>query len=165
MPSDKDASSEPSQFGSEGARQNGASEVLAAAVALSKAIVSNDPARIAAHLGEQWRLIDSDGITTRQKLLDVVASGRLTHSRMHASGEISVQIYGSTAVVVARVLNTAHFDGEEFEADEWTTDVFVRDGAEWRCVHSHVTAADDAGPDPLPISRTDGNPEGPDAPG
>ncbi|MGK3950966.1 nuclear transport factor 2 family protein [Microbacterium sp. I2] len=139
--------------------------MLATAVALSEAIVSNDPARIAAHLGEQWRLVDSDGITTRQRLLDVVASGRLTHSRMHASGEISVQIYGSTAVVVARVLNTAHFDGEEFEADEWTTDVFVRDGAEWRCVHSHVTAANDAWPDPPRTPRTDGHPDGTHAPG
>lgn len=116
----------------------------ATAVALSEAIVSNDPERIGVYLAEQWRLIDADGVTTRQKFLDVIASGRLSHSRMHASGEIDVQLYGSTAVVLARVLNTAHFEGEVFEADEWTTDVFVRDNAGWRCVHSHVTAADDA---------------------
>ncbi|NLP82754.1 nuclear transport factor 2 family protein [Microbacterium sp. CFH 90308] len=122
----------------------GEAEVRATAVALSDAIVSNDPARIGAYLAEKWRLVDADGITTRQDFLEVVASGRLTHSEMRASGEIDVQVYGSTAVVLARVVNTARFDGEVFEADEWTTDVFVRDDAGWRCVHSHVTAADDA---------------------
>ncbi len=107
----------------------------------SAAIVSNDPALIASFLSPDWRLVDADGVTTRERFLDVVGSGRLTHSRMFAVTELDVRIHGAVGVVLARVVNTAHFDGDVFEADEWTTDVFVRRDGRWLCDHSHVTAA------------------------
>jgi ketosteroid isomerase-like protein len=108
---------------------------------LSEAILSNDVDRIAAHLSPQWRLVDADGITMRQRFLDVVADGSLTHSRMRATGDLDVRVYGTVGVVLARVRNTAQFKGRTYDADEWTTDIFVRDGRIWVCVHSHVTSA------------------------
>ena len=115
--------------------------VAAASVALAEAVVSNDADRIASFLGEEWRLVDADGVTTRERFLDVVRSGALTHSRMAAVGDIDVQLHGDTAVVLARVVNTAHFDGRTFDVDEWTSDVFAWRDGRWQCVHSHVTTA------------------------
>jgi hypothetical protein len=57
-------------------------------------------------------------------------------------GEPRVKVYGDTAVLTARVTNTAHFGGQQFDADEWTTDVLVRRDGKWLCVLSHITAAD-----------------------
>jgi hypothetical protein len=41
----------------------------------------------------------------------------------------------------ARVINSGHFRGQPFSADEWVTDVIVRSDAGWKCVLSHVTPA------------------------
>lgn len=116
-------------------------QVVAASAALADAIVSNDADRIAGGLGHEWRLVDQDGVTTRAHFLDVVRSGVLTHSVMRAVGGVDVRAYGDVAVVLARVVNTARFGGNTFQADEWTTDVFARRDGRWVCVHSHVTTA------------------------
>ena len=115
-------------------------ELVEASIRLADAIVSNDADLIAGCLGEEWQLIDADGATERARFLEVVRSGALTHSRMRAVGELDVRRYGETGIVLGRVVNTAHFDGRTFHADEWTTDVFVRRDASWLCVHTHVTA-------------------------
>ncbi len=47
-------------------------------------------------------------------------------------------------MVTARVTNTAHYGGDRFDADEWTTDVFVRRDDVWRCVLTHLTEAEPA---------------------
>ncbi len=52
-----------------------------------------------------------------------------------------VRVYGDTAVLTARVTNSAHHGGHRYDADEWTTDVFIRREGRWRCVLSHITAA------------------------
>ena len=41
----------------------------------------------------------------------------------------------------ARIINTAHFGEQQFDADEWTTDVFVKRDGKWLCVLSHITPA------------------------
>jgi ketosteroid isomerase-like protein len=114
--------------------------LAAASAALADAIVSNDPDRIASCLGDEWMLVDADGPTTRAQFLQVVRSGALTHSMMRAQGPLDIRLYGEVAIVFARVVNTARFDGRIFGADEWTTDVFARRGGRWLCILSHVTA-------------------------
>ena len=115
-------------------------EVAEAAARFADAIVSNDADRIAACVGDEWRLVGEDGVTDRARFLDVVRSGALTHSMMRPVGDVDVRVHGGVGIVFARVVNTAHFGGRSFEADEWTTDVFVRRHGRWVCVHSHVTA-------------------------
>ena len=115
-------------------------EVAEAAARFTDAIVSNDADRIAACVGDEWRLVGEDGVTDRARFLDVVRSGALTHSVMRPVGDVDVRVYDGVGIVFARVVNTAHFGGRSFEADEWTTDVFVRRHGRWVCVHSHVTA-------------------------
>ena len=68
-------------------------------------------------------------------------SGELTHSAMDRAGEARVRVYGDTAVFTARVTNTTHYAGRQFDADKWTTDVFVKRDGRWVCVLSHITPA------------------------
>ncbi|MFC7447910.1 nuclear transport factor 2 family protein [Rhodococcus daqingensis] len=106
-----------------------------------EAIVSNDAERIAAYMADDWVIASESGIASRAQFLDLVRSGELTHSAMDRASGARVRIYGDTAVFTARVTNTAHDAGQRFDADEWTSDVFVRRDDRWLCVLTHITAA------------------------
>jgi ketosteroid isomerase-like protein len=115
-------------------------EIVETSRAWSRAIVANDAAAIARFVSDDWVLVDQTGVGPRGEFLSLVESGELTHTSMRAvDGTDRVRIYGDTAVHTARVLNTAHYRGAEFPADEWTTDVYVRTPRGWICVLSHVT--------------------------
>ncbi|MGW0645572.1 MULTISPECIES: nuclear transport factor 2 family protein [Streptomyces] len=105
------------------------------------AIVANDAARIAGFMADEWVIVAESGITEREAFLGHVRSGDLTHSAMEAITPPRVRVHGDTALVTARITNTAHYGGQRFDADEWTTDVFVRRDGHWRCVLSHITPA------------------------
>ncbi|MFD4015501.1 nuclear transport factor 2 family protein [Streptomyces sindenensis] len=105
------------------------------------AIVANDTARIAGFMADEWVIVSESGITDRKAFLALVASGDLTHSAMEAVTPPRVRVHGDTALLTARITNTAHYGGQRFDADEWTTDVFVRRDGHWRCVLSHITSA------------------------
>lgn len=107
---------------------------LADAVAeWAAALASNDPARIAACLPDDWATVSASGVATREHFLSLVASGELTHAAMEPVGEPRVRIHGDTALLTGRITNT--------DSDEWRTDVFLRCDGGWRCVLSHVTPA------------------------
>ncbi len=120
-------------------------QILALARAWADAIVADDAAAIGRYLTDDWVLVDQDGIGSRGRFLALVASGDLTHEAMDTvEGTERVRVHGDTAILTARVTNTARYRGEVFHADEWTTDVYVRTGDGWRCAHTHITpAADD----------------------
>ncbi|MFC9502562.1 nuclear transport factor 2 family protein [Streptomyces sp. NPDC057002] len=105
------------------------------------AIVANDPARIAGFMADEWVIVSESGIDSKEGFLSRVESGELTHSAMDLRTRPRVRVYGDTAVVTGRVTNTAHYRGERYDADEWTTDVFVKRDGRWRCVLSHITSA------------------------
>lgn len=108
----------------------------------AKAIVSNDAEAIGRFMWEDWVIVSENGISERPHFLSFVESGDLTHSAMEmVDGTARVRIYGDTAVLTGRATNTAHYKGEEFQADEWTTDVFVKLNGEWKCVLTHITSA------------------------
>ncbi|THA26525.1 nuclear transport factor 2 family protein [Streptomyces sp. RKND-216] len=123
---------------------NGTDEerLLSLAQAWADAIVANDVRAIGRYVTDDWVLVDQDGVGTREKFLSLVASGDLTHEVMRTvGGTARVRVYGDTAVLTARVVNTAHYRGKAFHADEWTTDVYLRTPNGWLCTHSHVTPA------------------------
>lgn len=124
-----------------GTSMTDADGLAAASLRLAEAIVSNDADAIATCLDESWRMIDADGVTTREGFLDVVRCGALTHSMMRPLGELDIRQHGDVGIVVSRIVNTAHFGGQTFDADEWTTDVFVLRDGRWLCAHTHVTPA------------------------
>ncbi|MFC9128017.1 nuclear transport factor 2 family protein [Streptomyces sp. NPDC057099] len=105
------------------------------------AIVANDPARIAGFMADEWVIVSESGIDPKERFLSFVGSGELTHSAMDLRTRPRVRVYGDTAVVTGRVTNTAHYQGERYDADEWTTDVFVKRDGRWRCVLSQITSA------------------------
>ena len=111
----------------------------------ARAIVSNDAERIGSYITDDWVIVSETGVSPRADFLALVASGDLTHSAMQAIAPIDVRLLGGgdTAVLIARVTNTAHYRGERFDADEWTTDVYVRRDDRWLCALSHITPARD----------------------
>lgn len=118
-----------------------ARDVRDVAQAWQRAIVANDADSIASFTADDWVLVDHTGVGRRAEFLSLVASDELTHSSMNTvDGSERVRIYGDTAIVTARVKNTAQYRDQQFCADEWTTDVYRRTEQGWRCVLSHVTA-------------------------
>ena len=116
--------------------------LLELARAWADAIVANDVRAIGRHMTDDWVLVDQDGVGTREHFLALIASGDLTHEMMRTvEGTVRVRVHGDTALLTARVLNTARYRGQAFHADEWTTDVYLRTPAGWLCAHSHVTPA------------------------
>ena len=116
-------------------------EIVVIADDWAKAIVSNDPERIAGFMAEDWVIVSESGVTTRAQFMSLVESGELTHSAMDLVGEARIRVYGETAIFTARQTNTAHYAGKQFDADEWISDVFVRRDGRWLCVLSHIAAA------------------------
>ena len=54
--------------------------------------------------------------------------------------EISrVKIYGDVAIVTGRGQNTGTWQGQPLVADEWVTDVYVKEKNDWLCVLTHLT--------------------------
>lgn len=117
-------------------------ELLAVAEAWAEAIVANDAERIAAFVTDDWVIVSESGLSPGRQLLALVASGELSHSAMGAVGEKRVRIFDDVAVVTARVTNTAHHAGRRYDADEWTTDLFVRSEGRWLCALTHYTPAE-----------------------
>lgn len=105
------------------------------------AIVSNDATRIGGFMADDWVIVSESGVSAKEQFLSLVESGELTHSAMTGVSRPRIRVYGETAVLTARVTNTAHYMGQRFDADEWTTDVFVNRNGRWLCVLSHITAA------------------------
>ncbi len=110
----------------------------------ARAIADNDLERIAAVMADDWVIVSESGVRAGEEFLSFVRSGALTHSAMERISEARVRVYGSSAVVTARLTNTAYYGGERFDADEWVTDVFVRRDDRWSCVLTQITAASGA---------------------
>jgi ketosteroid isomerase-like protein len=125
-------------FNEEAAEHKTREELEALSAAWEQAIVANDAEAIGGFMAADWVIVSETGITKKDDFLAVVASGDLTHETF--KGEVmSVRQYGDTAIVTGRVGNNGAYKGRAFSADEWTTDVFVKSGGEWRCVYSHIT--------------------------
>jgi ketosteroid isomerase-like protein len=129
-------------------------ELLDVAARWRDAIVANDADRIAGFVTDDWVLVDPSGISPGTRLLALIASGELTHSAMDIRGPTRVRVLGPTALLTARIVHTAHHRGQRIDADEWTTDVFVRDGDRWLCALTHYAAALPTAPDPPLDLRT-----------
>jgi len=114
-------------------------DLVAVAQSWAAAIVSNDAGSIAAFMADEWVIVSESGVSPREQFLALVASGELTHSAMDLVSDARIRSYGDTALLTARMTNTAHHRGHRFDADEWTTDVFVRRDGRWQCVLTHIT--------------------------
>ncbi len=118
-------------------------EVYEASEAWSRAIVANDAAAIGSFMADDWVMVSERGVSSREHFLSFVESGQLTHDSMEMADLSRISIYGGTAILVGRVTNVAHFGGQTFNANEWTSDVFIRTADGWKCVITHITPVDE----------------------
>ncbi len=106
----------------------------------ANAIVKNNPDEIRQFVADDWIIINADGgIIDRERFLEVIKLGTLTHEMME-SDDIRVRVYGDSAVVSALTRSKGKFMGQEFTTHERSTDVFVRRDGQWRCVLTQLTA-------------------------
>jgi len=115
-------------------------ELVAVWDAWAVALAGNNAAQIGSFMSEDWIITSSNGTSTRAAFLGWVESGAVSHEAFGRVGEPLVRVYGDTAVMVVRVVNNGHYQGQPFSLDEWTTDVFLRQDGRWLCVASHLTA-------------------------
>lgn len=116
-------------------------EFTAIETAFNDAMVSNDIARIADCISDDWVLVTPEvGPVSREGMLEAIGSGRLTHDRM-VKTLVRAKVYGDMAVVTGRGQNTGTFRGAPIAADEWITDIYRRIDGRWRCVLTHLTPA------------------------
>lgn len=105
----------------------------------NRAMVSNDADAIARCITEDWVLVTPEaGPVPRERILDVVRSGRLTHSSM-TKVAAHAAVVGDMAWVTGRGQNTGTFDGSPIAADEYVTDIYRCVDGEWLCMLTHLT--------------------------
>jgi ketosteroid isomerase-like protein len=116
-------------------------EFIAIENAFNEAMISNDVARIADCISDDWVLVTPEvGPVSREGVLGAIGSGTLSHDSM-VKQLIRARVYGDIAVVTGRGQNTGMFRGEPISADEWITDVYHRIEGRWLCVLTHLTPA------------------------
>jgi ketosteroid isomerase-like protein len=115
-------------------------EIEAVIAAWDQALIANDAEAFARFVTDDWVFVSGDGITTKADIAGWIAAGRLAHHSMRAASERRIAVHGETVIVTQRSLSTGAWDGAPYSADEWTTDVFIRKGGEWRCALSHKAA-------------------------
>ena len=114
-------------------------ELLKLEAEFAEAIIKNDPGAIEQLVADDWIIINADGgIIDKERFLEVIKSGTLTHKMME-SDNTRVRVYGDSAVVTALTRTKGKFMGQEFSAQERATDFFVRLNGQWRCTLTQLT--------------------------
>lgn len=118
------------------------SEVLAVSAAWDVALVRNDAEAVAAFMAEEWVYVGPSGATPKADIIGWIASGQLAHFTMEMVGDARVAVHGDSVVVTARKRSTGAWEGVAYTADEWISEVFVRNGGRWVGVLSHKCAVE-----------------------
>lgn len=116
-------------------------EILAVSAAWDMALIGNDASLIADFMTEDWVYVGPDGATPKADIIGWIASGRLVHHSMTVVGTARVAVAGDTVLVTARKASSGSWDGAQYTADEWISEVYVRTGGRWRCALSQKTEA------------------------
>ena len=116
-------------------------EVRAVAAAWDEALVGNDAPIVARFMTDDWVYVGADGITSKSDIIGWITTGRLTHRSMDVVGADRVAAVGDSVLVTARKASSGTWDGVEYAADEWISEVYVRVDGRWRCALSHKTPA------------------------
>lgn len=120
--------------------------LVALAQAWDRAMVRNSAQEIGRYMADEWTIVGSDGdMSDKATFLAQVASGELVHDVMDST-DIRVRVYGDTAVLLARGVSGGWFRGRAFRECERSSNVFVKQGAEWRCVLTHLSRLTDGDP-------------------
>jgi ketosteroid isomerase-like protein len=114
-------------------------ELIALAHEWDRAMVANDADAIGRYMADDWVIVGSDGrVGDKATFLALVRSGALSHDVMETH-DLSVRVYGNTAVTLARGISGGKYQGEPFREVERVSCVFVRRDGRWRCVLTHLS--------------------------
>ena len=114
-------------------------ELIGLAHAWDRAMVENDAEAIGRYMADDWTIVGSDGGTSdKATFLGLVKSGTLSHDVME-SENLKVRVYGDTAVVTCRGVSGGKYRGQAFREVEQSSNVFVRQEGQWRCVLTHLS--------------------------
>jgi ketosteroid isomerase-like protein len=104
-----------------------------------QAMVENDAEAIGRYMADDWTIFGSDGsMSDKATFLGLVKSGTLSHDVME-SEDLKVRVYGDTAVVTSRGVSGGKYQGQAFREVEQSSNVFVRQEGQWRCVLTHLS--------------------------
>jgi ketosteroid isomerase-like protein len=106
----------------------------------SRALAANDVSGMRGHTADDWVIVGAEGqTTTKAAFLAAVTSGDLVHDQMTLEPDM-VRVYGEAAIVSGVARSGGTWKGQRFATHERSTDVFVRQGGQWRCVFTQLTA-------------------------
>jgi ketosteroid isomerase-like protein len=111
-------------------------DILRIAAARDAALVANDAVGIASFMTDDWVYVGPTGATPKSDIIGWIATERLAHHTMRTVEPPRVAVYGDTVIVTAHKASSGTWDGVAYTADEWISEVYVRQGNRWRCVLS-----------------------------
>jgi ketosteroid isomerase-like protein len=104
-----------------------------------RAVANNDADALDEFLADDWIIVGPDGdIIDKARFLGVIKSGVLSHELMEST-DMTVRLYGNTAVVTALTTTKGKFMGQDFASCERATDIFVKQTDRWQCVFTQLT--------------------------
>jgi len=102
-------------------------------------MVQNDARAIGRFMADEWTIIGPDGsCSDKARFLGLIDSGALRHDVME-SEDVTVRVYGDAAVVLAHGVSGGMYRGQSFREVERQSNVFIRQGTEWKCVLTHLS--------------------------
>ena len=114
-------------------------ELIAVANEWDLAMVQNDADAIGRYMADDWTIVGSDGsVSDKATFLGLVKAGTLSHHLM-TSEDFSVRVYGQAAVVIVRGVSAGIYQGHPFREVERSSNVFVNQDGQWRCVLTHLS--------------------------
>ena len=114
-------------------------ELIALSNEWDLAMVRNDADAIGRYMADDWTIVGPEGsMIDKATFLGLVKSGTLTHDVME-SEDFRIRSYGSTAVVLARVVSGGKYQGQAFREVEQSSNVFVKQQGQWKCVLTHLS--------------------------
>jgi ketosteroid isomerase-like protein len=104
-----------------------------------QAMVENDAEAIGRYMADDWIIVGTDGSTSdKTTFLGLIESGALSHNVME-SDDVTIRVYGDAAVVTARGVSGGMYRGHPFREVERQSNMFIRQGSQWRCVLTHLS--------------------------
>jgi ketosteroid isomerase-like protein len=118
-------------------------ELITLAREWDEAMVANDAEAIGHFMADEWVIVGTDGrVGDKAIFLELVRSGALSHDVMETH-DLTVRIYGDTAVTLARGISGGKYQEHPFREVERVSCVFVREDGRWRCVLTHLSRLDE----------------------
>jgi ketosteroid isomerase-like protein len=104
-----------------------------------KAVEQNDAATMAQILADDFVLVEGTGKRSSKADLLNDARGGKTHYEHQEDTERTVQVWGDTAVVTAKLWAKGIEDGERVDYKLWFSDTYVRTRNGWRYVFAQAS--------------------------